>query len=157
MSTYKVLHEMLSLTDKQILLWKLRRSGLSISEIASKLGVSRQAVHKNLQSVESKVYKALIAAAKASKVEIKEVNAHRGFLVGWSPGLRTEVYITFSSKNGIQIWFKHERVECKNCPLEEDCKRILFTEAEERGILLPKNEGLRPSELAKILFKELLR
>jgi len=147
---------MLSLTERQLLLWRLRRGGLSISEIASKLGISRQAVHKSLQSIESKVYRALIAAAKASKVEIREIDAQKGILVGWSPGLNTEVYITFSSKNGIQIWFKHEKADCESCPFKEDCKRILFDEAEERGISLPKKKDLKPSELAEILFKEIL-
>jgi len=147
---------MLSLTDKQLLLWRLRRSGLSISEIASRLGISRQAVHKSLQSIESKVYRALIATARASKIEVRKIDAQKGVLVGWSPGLDTEVYITFSSKNGIQIWFRHERRDCKDCPFREDCKRILFEEAEERGISLPKDENLDPSDLAKLLFEKLV-
>lgn len=41
------------LTPRQFTLWKMKRSGLSISEIASRLGISRQAVHKGLQAVEA--------------------------------------------------------------------------------------------------------
>lgn len=144
---------MISLTNRQLHLWKLRRSGLRTSEIASRLGISRQAVHKGLKVVEAKVYKALISAAMASRVEIRRVDVEKGLLVGWSPWLGVDVYITFSAKNGVQIWFKHEG-SCRKCPLREDCKRILLSEAEERGIALP--EDLEPSQLAELLFEKLL-
>ncbi len=146
---------MIYLTEKQLLLWRLRQSGLTLSEIATKLGISRQAVHKTMQTVENKVYEALISAAAASKVEIRRIDAKRGILVGWSPWLKTEVYITFSSRNGLQIWFKHEG-DCKTCPLREDCRKILLNEAEERGIELPASREIEPSKLAEILFDKLL-
>ncbi len=146
---------MLQLTDRQLSLWRMRQRGLSISEIASRLGVSRQAIHKNLQAVENKIYRALISAAAASKVEIRKIDARKGILIGWSPWLKTEVYITFSSRNGLQIWFKHEG-DCKTCPLRDDCIRILVNEAEERGVRLPIDAGLDPSKLAEIFFNKLL-
>jgi len=129
--------------------------GLTASEIASRLGVSRQAVHKGLQAVENKVYRALISAAVASKIEIKRVDARRGVLVGWSPWLKTEVIITFSARNGVQIWFRHKG-DCRECPLRDECIRILRGEAEERGIRLPGAEGMEPYQLADILFKKIL-
>ncbi|MHC1637149.1 MAG: HTH domain-containing protein [Candidatus Nezhaarchaeales archaeon] len=76
------------LTSKQFELLKLWSKGLSLSEIASKLDVSRQAAHKGIQIAEAKVYKALMSTAKASKIEVKKINAKKGFLVGWSPWLK---------------------------------------------------------------------
>ena len=146
---------MLHLTSRQLSLWKMRRSGLSISEIASRLGISRQAVHKGLQAIDAKVYRALTSAAEAAKVEIRRVNVEKGLLVGWSPWLKTDVYITFSARNGVQIWFRHEG-DCRSCPLRSDCRRVLLGEAEERGIELPRSEEVEPSQLAEILFQKLL-
>lgn len=142
------------LTHKQFTLWKMRRSGLSASEIASRLGISRQAVHKGLQAVEAKISKALISTARSSRIEIRRIDLNKGFLVGYSPGLNVDVYVTLSYSNGVQIWFRH-RGNCKECSLRENCKRIIFNEARERGIELPDVEGIEPSELAEILFKSL--
>ena len=155
MSTFVSLH-VLTLTDKQASLWKLRSLNLSISEIASRLGISRQAVHRSLQVIDMKVYKALTSVATACKVEIRRIDVKKGFLVGWSPWLGVDVYITFSVKNGIQVWFKHKG-NCKECSLRDECRRILLSEAEERGINLPKDERIEPSQLAEIFFKELLK
>ncbi|RLF17965.1 MAG: hypothetical protein DRJ68_07175 [Thermoprotei archaeon] len=146
--------DVMPLTPKQLQLLKLWSEGLSLSEIALKLGVSRQAVHKGIQAAEAKVYRILVSAAKASKIEIRSVDAKRGFLVGWSPWLKSEVYITLSVKNGLQIWFKHE-ADCSSCPLREDCKRILLGEMEERGIRVEGAEDMEPSKLADELFSRL--
>ena len=64
---------MIDLTERQIVLWKLKLKGLSPSEIAVNLNISRQAVHRALKSIESKVYKALIGVAKANRIEIREI------------------------------------------------------------------------------------
>ena len=144
---------MIHFTEKQLSLWRLRRDGLSISEIASKLGISRQAVHKGLQSVDAKIYRALTSAAASAKIEIKRVDVEKGLLIGWSPWLKSDVYMTFSAKNGVQMWFEQEK-DCGSCPFRSDCLRILREEAEERGIELPKDE--EPSRLAKVLFQRLL-
>ncbi|MCD6510780.1 MAG: hypothetical protein J7L11_10400 [Thermoprotei archaeon] len=146
---------MMPLTDRQLSLWRLKRSGLRISEIAARLGISRQAVHKGLRAVEAKIYRALVSAAMASKVEIRNIDVEKGLLVGWSPWLKVDVYILFSAKNGVQIWFKHEG-NCRECPLRDDCRSLLLDEAEERGIMLPKGEDIEPSQLAKMFFKKLL-
>ncbi|MHC1628746.1 MAG: hypothetical protein ACXQTI_07950 [Candidatus Nezhaarchaeales archaeon] len=142
------------LTSKQFELLKLWSKGLSLSEIASKLDVSRQAAHKGIQIAEAKVYKALMSTAKASKIEVKKINAKKGFLVGWSPWLKNEVYITLSPRNGLQIWFKHE-ADCSKCTLRDDCKRILLNEMEDRGVNIEGAEDMEPSRLAEKLFSKL--
>jgi predicted transcriptional regulator len=143
---------MIELTQRQIDLWRLSVRGLSLSEIASALKISRQAVHKGLQSLETKIYKALIGVAKANRIEIREINAKKGYLVGWSPEFGVEVIITFSAKNGVQVWFRHKG-DCKNCSMREECRRILLNEAEERGIELKEDE---PCKMAEELFRRIL-
>jgi len=145
---------MMGLTKRQAVLWRLRSLGFSVSEIARRLGISRQAVHKNLQAIESKVYRGLISTANTIRIEIRKIDIEKGYLVGWSPGLNMDVYITFSTKNGIQVWFKHEG-ECRKCPLRDECRKIILSEAIERNIELPKEPDIEPTKLADIFFKKL--
>ena len=143
------------LTSKQFELLKLWSKGLSLSEIASKLNISRQAAHKGIQVAEAKVYKALTSTAKANKIVITEVDARKGVLKGKSPGLETTVYITFSPANGVQVWFEREG-NCEKCPFLDDCRRILLEEAKERGISLSEEEKrYLPTDLARNLFRRL--
>ena len=137
------------------MLWRLKILGLGGSEIARRLGISRQAVYKNLRIIESKIYKGLISTASLIKVEIRKIDIENGYLVGWSPGLNMDVYITFSTKNGFQVWFKHEG-ECSKCSLRDECRRIILSEARERNISLPTDPDVEPTELADIFFKKLL-
>ena len=128
---------------------------MSVSQIATSLGISRQAVHKGIHTIETKVYKALTSTAKANKIVITEVDARKGVLKGKSPGLETTVYITFSPANGVQVWFKREG-NCERCPFLDDCRRILLEEAKERGISLSEEEKrYLPTDLAGNLFRRL--
>jgi len=143
------------LTKRQALIWRLRVLGLGISEIGRRIGISRQAVHKNIKAIESKIYGGLISTANSIKIDIRKIDIKNGYLVGWSPGLNMEVYITFSTRNGFQVWFKHEG-ECNKCPLRDECRRIILSEARERNIPLPNDPNIEPTELADIFFKKLL-
>jgi IS30 family transposase len=142
---------MIDLTERQIVLWKLKLKGLSPSEIAVNLNISRQAVHRALKSIESKVYKALIGVAKANRIEIREINVEKGYLIGWSPEFRCDVFVTFSASNGVQVWYRHKG-NCRNCKMRDECIRILMREAEERGLNIEANE---PCVMAEELFRKL--
>ena len=73
----------------------------------------------------------------------------KGFLLGYSPHFKTKTLITFSTKNGIQLWYKHEG-DCKNCEQLEECKEALIAEAKERNLDLP--DDCLPSVYAEKLF-----
>ena len=143
------------LTQRQYLFWRLRILGLSIIEIAKKFNISRQAVHKCLRSADAKIYNALTSVARANRVMIKKVDVRNGFLIGWSPIFKTEVFITYSFKNGVQVWFKHEG-DCKNCSLRDECRSIILSEAKERNITL-SNINEEPTKLAEEFFNKLIK
>lgn len=143
----------LTLTQKTI--WDLKSSGLTEAGIARRLNVTRQTVHKALEIANSKVIDLLKEAAELNNIKIKKINQPLGVLVGYSPHFKTQTLITFSSKNGIRTWYKHEG-DCKNCEQLKKCKQMLTEEANERHIPLPNTiEAMLPSELAKILFSEI--
>ena len=140
---------MIELTERQMEIWRLCIRGVSASEISRILNVSRQFVHKAINLLELKVYRLLTGVAKANRIEIYEVNAKKGYLRGYSPEFGTDVFITFSAKNGVQVWYRH-RGNCRECRMRNECVRILRDEAEERGMELKEVE---PDKMAEELFQ----
>ncbi len=140
------------LTSKQRQIWNLKSRGLPEVNIARKLDVTRQTVHKALRAANTKIAQALQEAAKLNRIRIQTLDLHRGILKGYSSEFKTEAMITFSARNGVQIWYKHDG-DCGNCDQLQTCRAILFAEAQDRNVQLPKDcEALQPSKLAEILF-----
>jgi hypothetical protein len=143
------------LTSRQRLIWELRSDGLPEAAIARKLNVTRQNIHQTLDSADAKVGEALEETAKINKIEIDTINPTKGFLTGYSSHFNTKTFITFSAKNGVQVWYKHEG-NCEKCKKLQTCREALLTEAKDRNFLLPKGtESILPSKLAKALFERI--
>ncbi len=144
------------LTPKQRKYWSMRLNGLTQADISRKMDVTRQTVNKAFAAIDSRVSKALLDAAQVNRIEISRLDPEKGFLVGRSPSLGLDVLITFSERNGIQLWYRGES-DCAECNVHNSCKQKLFIEAEDRNIQLPeKADDKEPSELADILFKKIL-
>jgi len=125
------------LTQSQGAIWELRFRGLRIADISREIGKSRQYVSKSLQSADSRVYRALAEAARMNKVMIKTMDPEKGFLVGYTREFDSTVLITFSPKDGINIWRPH-RGQCDGCPDENSCRAHLVGEADRLGVELRK-------------------
>jgi transcriptional regulator len=143
------------LTAKQVKIWDLKRRGFLEAGIARELNVSRQTVHKAADVADSKVSQALMETAKLNKIKVRMVDPAIGILSGFSSEFKTPVIITFSGKNGVQVWYKHEG-DCKNCDHLENCRKTLLAEMEERNIQLPKSlESMPPTNISEFLFQRL--
>jgi transcriptional regulator with XRE-family HTH domain len=144
------------LTPKQRKYWSMRLNGMTQADISRKMDVTRQTVNKAFNAIDSRVSKALLEAAQVNRVEISQLSPEKGYLLGRSPSLGLDVLITFSERNGIQIWYRGES-DCAECEVRNNCKQKLLIEAEDRGIELPETaEEKEPSELADILFKKIV-
>jgi len=133
------------------------RNGISQSEIARRLGISRQAVSKLAQPIPEKVTAALKDAAVLNRVEPRFIDTSNGVLVGWSNELRTETIITLNPQIGLRVWYKHNLGRCRICPDQKQCKAVLLDNAREFRVYLSKREkALEPSKLATIVFSRLL-
>jgi hypothetical protein len=140
------------LTPRQKFIWDLKGKGLQEASIARKLDVARQTVHKALDIANSKVYIALEESAKLNKIDVKTIDPTRGVLIGYSPEFKTDVVVTFSAGNGIQIWYRQEG-DCENCDRLQVCREMLLAEAKDRDIQLPESAGsILPSKLTEALF-----
>jgi transcriptional regulator len=143
------------LTSKQMKIWDLKRRGFLEAGIARELNVSRQTVHKAADVADSKVSQALMETAKLNKTKVKTVDPAIGILSGFNSEFKTPVIITFSAKNGVQVWYKHEG-DCENCDHFENCRKTLLAEIEERNIQPPENLGsISPSKIAELLFQKI--
>ncbi len=145
------------LTPKQRRIWSWRRDGLSEGEIAEQMGVSRQAVNHAIHTIDLKVSRALMEAAKINRIEMSSPpDPVKGILVGYSHEFGVRALITYSAANGIQVWYEHEG-RCEDCRYLKECQEILLREAEERDITLTDSEKrMPPSKLAQTIFQKIL-
>jgi transcriptional regulator with XRE-family HTH domain len=141
-----------------MLVWEMIRKGLSQSQIARKLNISRQAVNQLAESIPDKVTAALHDASSLNRVEPKFIDSVRGVLLGWSKEFQTDTIITVNPKVGLRIWYQHNLGRCRICPDEKHCRLALLESASEYGILLSRAEkDLEPSKLSGIIFSRLIR
>jgi hypothetical protein len=143
------------LTPKQLKIWDQKRRGSLEARIARELDVTRQTVHKAANVADSKVSQALMETARLNKMKVKAVDPAIGILSGFSSEFKTPAIITFSARNGVQVWYKHEG-DCANCDHLENCRKTLLAEMEERNIQPPENlESISPSKIADLLFHKI--
>jgi len=125
-------------------------------EIARCLDVTRQTILKPLDIANGKISDALLEIARTNSIQVKEVNPSSGVLVGYSPTFKITAIVTFSTRNGFQVWYKGEE-HCEGCDQLNACRVILLGEADERGIQLPEGRNsMLPSKLTDILFPKIV-
>jgi DNA-binding CsgD family transcriptional regulator len=140
------------LTGRQLDIWRMLREGLSQSEIARRLNVSRQAVNKLMDTIPEKIGSALNDAAKLNRISPTYLDVTKGLLIGWSKDLKSEVVIAMGPQ-GLQVWYQHSLGECKICPDRGSCKSVLVKSAHDLRVHLKWSEKrLPPSELSDLIF-----
>jgi len=137
------------------MIWDLKSSGQKEANIARKLNITRQTVHQTLDIANLKIGEALTEVTKINKIEVETLDSDRGFLKGYSHHFKTQAFVTFSAKNGIQLWYKHEG-DCEKCSKLQICREILLAEAKDRNfLLLDDTSKILPSKLAEALFAKI--
>lgn len=140
------------LTPRLFDIWDLSRSGLPQSDIAAKLGISRQAVNQALLEATGKVTRALTEAATINKIAVESIDSTTGVLTGWSREFSVKAVISVTRSDGMQVWYEHV-ADCAHCNKYYACQAYLLRSAKERGMRLTKEQrNLAPSRLAQLLF-----
>jgi len=141
------------LTGRQLDIWDLMRRGLSQSDIARGLNITRQAVNQLVETIPERVTSALSDASKLNGVEPRYIDSAKGILVGWSNEFQTKVAITLEPKEGLRVWYQHNLGRCKFCPDRRHCKSRILRTITALGVDLSREErNLEPSKLASLAF-----
>lgn len=143
---------LLPTSEKQFGFWKMRRNGYPNIIIAARLGISRQAVSKALQTMDGKIRTTLKEMAHANQIEEEWLNVEKGILFGRSIPVDTNAVIFISSNHGVQVWYEHEG-DCGACPRYTRCIELLWDFANEMKITLEKTGD--PTRMAEELFSKL--
>jgi len=145
------------LAPRQMMVWLLRRDGLSQAEIGRRLGVQRQVVYEQFHIIDEKMRRALTEAAQTYRLDVRRIDTVNGILEAYSHAYDSPVIVSFSKANGVQVWFLYEG-RCDNCGQSQECSRILKAEAEERGVKLTEEDlQLQPTELGRRIFSIITR
>ena len=140
------------LTPRLFDIWDLARTGLQQTDIAGRLGISRQAVNQALQEATAKVTRALTEAATINKIAVESIDSNSGLLTGWSREFSVRAVISVTKHDGMQVWYEHV-ADCAHCNRYYACLAYLSRSAKERGVKLTKEQKkLTPSKLAQLLF-----
>jgi transcriptional regulator len=140
---------LLQTNEKQFAFWKMRRSGVPNITIAHRVGISRQAVSRALQLMDTKIDLTLREMAHANQIEPGKINAEQGVLIGRSIPFQTTTIIFVSEKHGIQVWYEHDGA-CGTCQRYTECIELIWDYATELGLKIEKTAD--PTQMAEELF-----
>lgn len=140
------------LSPRQRDIWSLMRDGLTQSDIARKLSITRQTVHQMVGKIPEKMAAALNDAAALNNLDPIQLDVSKGILFGWSREFKTEAVIAMN-REGLRIWYKHDLGKCEICPDRRACKSTLLKNAEDLGVSLTSQERrLSPLALSNVVF-----
>ncbi|MDO8122775.1 MAG: hypothetical protein Q6364_00125 [Candidatus Hermodarchaeota archaeon] len=151
-----------TLSPDEETVWRLFNHGQSTSAISKADGKRRWSVayvSRVLNRARGKIAKALQTQAKSHRLDVESLLPYHGLLIGFDYQANTVVYIVFTVKLGIVVWYKHASYAgmlCHNCPKISECRETLDTIIEEYDIKLrPDEEVLPMTQQSSIIFNKL--
>jgi len=132
------------LSNHESIVWKRFQKGKSTSDIADESEEwSPSYVSRVLSRARKKISKALEEHANSHRLDIESLLDYKGLLIGFDYQANAQVYIVFTEKLGIIVWYTHDSYAgklCPECPKEAECREILDTITEEYHITLRSDE-----------------
>jgi len=133
------------LSNHETIVWKNFHKGKSTSTISDESNEewSPSYVSRVLNRTRKKIAKALKEHAKSHRLDIESLLDYKGLLIGFDYQANAQVYIVFTEKLGIIVWYKHDSYagkRCPDCPKESECRELLDTVQKEYGITLRPDE-----------------
>ncbi len=133
------------LSNHESIVWKEFHRGKPTSDIAdeSEEEWSPSYVSRVLTRAREKIAKALEEHANSHRLDVESLLDYKGLLIGFDYQANAQVYILFTERLGIIVWYKHDSYAdklCPECPKEAECREILDTILEEYNITLRPDE-----------------
>jgi hypothetical protein len=141
------------LSNHESVVWKEFHKGKSTTDIANESSEewTPAYVSRVLTRTREKISKALEIHANSHRLDIESLLDYKGLLIGFDYQANAQVYIVFTEKMGIIVWYKHESYAgklCPECPKKTECREILDIILEEYNI------SLRPDEKKMLMTKQ---
>jgi len=142
--------------------WQQFQRGLSTSAIAKtnpKQSWSVSYVSRVLNRAREKITKTLQDHAQSHRLDVESVLDYKGLLIGFDYQANAQVYICYTMKLGVVVWYSHDSYAgnlCPDCPKQMECRETLRTIREEYGIQLrPDEEKLYMTQQSTAIFNKL--
>ncbi|MFX0169968.1 MAG: hypothetical protein ACFE89_11510 [Candidatus Hodarchaeota archaeon] len=138
------------LSPDEEIVWQQFQKGHSTSDIASaskKESWSVSYVSRVLNRARKKIAKVLQEHARSHRLDVESLLDYKGLLIGFDYQANTQVYIVFTIKMGMVVWYKHQSYAgklCQDCPKQYECRQTLNAIIEEYGITLRPDETRLP-------------
>ena len=101
----------------------------------------------------------LTEQANSHRLDVESLLDYKGILIGFDYQANAQVYIVFTMKLGIIVWYKHDSYAgklCPECPKEAECRETLDTIMDEYNISLrPDEEQLPMTQQSIAIFNKL--
>jgi len=149
------------LSNHESIVWEEFHKGKPTSTIAEEREEewSPSYVSRVLNRARTKISRALVEHADSHRLDIESVLDYRGLLIGFDYQANAQVYMVYTERLGIIVWYKHDSYAgklCPDCPKEAECREALDTIIEEYNIALrPDEEELLMTEQSLAIFSKL--
>jgi hypothetical protein len=150
------------LSTHEALVWEQFQKGLSTTDIAEqnvKEDWSPAYVSRVLNRARKKIAKVLSEHASSHRLDVESLQDYKGLLIGFDYQANAQVYIIFTVKLGVIVWYKHDSYAgklCPDCPKEAECRETLDTIMDEYNITLrPDEEQLHMTQQSIAIFNKL--
>ncbi len=150
------------LSKHESTVWTQFHQGYSTSEIAENNTEEKWTpayTSRVLNRARGKIRKTIEDHAKSHRLDIISIQDYKGILIGFDFQANTQVYIVYTEKQGVLVWYRHDSYGgklCHECPSEEECRETLDTIAHEYNLVLRSEEHTLPmTELSIIVFNRL--
>ena len=138
------------LSEHESIVWHEFQIGKPTSIIAEEHATEKWTpayVSKVLNKARNKIKRLLQEQALSHRLDIESLLDYKGLLIGFDYQANAQVYIIYTERLGVIVWYRHESYAgklCPDCPKEEECRDALDAIVEEYGIELRPDEKLLP-------------
>lgn len=150
------------LSNHEAIVWREFQRGNSTSAIAEEMrgeDWSPSYVSRVLNRARKKISGALKEHAESHRLDVESLLDYKGLLIGFDYQANAQVYIVYTERLGVVVWYRHDSYAgklCPDCPKEEECRDALDAIVEEYSIeLRPDEEGLPMTRRSIAVFNKL--
>jgi len=151
-----------ALSKDETIIWQQFQQGKTTSTIAEEHPAQQWTaayVSRVLNRAREKIAKTLKQHANSHRLDIETLLDYNGILIGFDYQTSSQVYIVYTEKQGIIVWYKHNSYAgklCSQCPKEAECKETLDAIIEEYNLQLRPDEKQLPlTQKAIAVFNKL--